>query len=76
MLARNAARYTIDLFQTRWPGLENPQGWQVYIGADLANFEAKYDMYQKIAKHLGDQGVKANLVNVENLNAPFYRLEH
>ena len=56
-------------------GWKDPQGWQVYIGADLANFEAKYDMYQKIAKHLGDQGVKANLVSVENLNAPFYRLE-
>ncbi len=56
-------------------GWTDPQGWQVFIGADLSNFEEKYTLYQKIATYLSDNGLKAKLVSVEHLDAPFYRLE-
>lgn len=56
-------------------GWKDPQGWQVYIGKDLQNFEAKYELSQKIAQYVSDQGQKANLISVERLDAPFYRLE-
>jgi cell division protein FtsQ len=56
-------------------GWIDPQGWQVFVGRNLDNFEEKYAMYQAIAKYLSDSGQKANLVSVENINAPFYRLE-
>ena len=56
-------------------GWADTQGWQVYIGRDLNQFEAKFEMYQKITSYLADQGIQPALVSVEHLNAPFYRLE-
>lgn len=56
-------------------GWNDAQGWQVYIGKDLNQFEAKYAMYQDIASYLAGQGIRPSLVSVEHLNAPFYRLE-
>ncbi len=56
-------------------GWTDPQGWQVYIGKDLLDFEAKYAVYQNIASYLAEQGLWPSLVSVEHLNAPFYRLE-
>jgi cell division protein FtsQ len=56
-------------------GWTDEQGWQVYIGKDLGQYEAKYKMYQTIAAHLTEQGIKPVLVSVENINEPYYRLE-
>jgi len=56
-------------------GWTEPQGWQVYIGKDLDQFEVKYALYQTVASYLADQGVQPVLISVEHLNAPFYRLE-
>lgn len=56
-------------------GWNDPQGWQVFIGTDLSNFEEKYGMYQGLANHLARQGETPVLISVEHLNAPFYRLE-
>jgi cell division protein FtsQ len=56
-------------------GWTDSQGWKVYIGKELGNFEEKYALYQKIAEYLNSQGLKAQLVSVERLDAPFYRLE-
>lgn len=52
-----------------------PEGWQVYIGASLSDFEAKFNMYQQLAAHLASQGIQPRLVSVAQINAPFYRLE-
>lgn len=57
-------------------GWNDPMGWQVYIGNELSDFEAKYNMYQYLSGHLLDQGLQPVLVSVAQLNAPFYRLEH
>jgi hypothetical protein len=56
-------------------GWVDQQGWQVYIGTDLQNFEAKYNLYQNLVTHLNNRGLTPVLVSVEHLNAPFYRLE-
>ena len=56
-------------------GWKSPEGWQIYIGTDLRDFEAKYSMYQQLTKYLADQGVTPAMVSIEHLNAPFYRLE-
>ena len=56
-------------------GWTDGNGWQVYIGRDLANFEEKYLMYQGIAGNLSNQGLSPSMVSVEHLNAPYYRLE-
>jgi hypothetical protein len=56
-------------------GWVDSAGWQVFIGADLSNFEAKFNMYQSLVQHLANQGQKPVLVSVRHLDAPFYRLE-
>ncbi len=56
-------------------GWTDPQGWQVFIGNDLEDFEAKFSVYQKLVEHFNMQGIQPVLVSVEHLDAPFYRLE-
>jgi cell division protein FtsQ len=56
-------------------GWKAAQGWQVFIGKDLSNFEAKYAMYQQVASYLKKQGLQPSLVSVEQLNAPYFRSE-
>jgi cell division protein FtsQ len=56
-------------------GWTDPQGTQVYIGKDTGQFETKFTLYQQIAQYLADQGQKATLIDVEQISAPFYRLE-
>lgn len=56
-------------------GWKSPEGWQIYIGTDLHQFEDKYGMYQQLSKYLAKQGINPVLVNIEHLDAPYYRLE-
>lgn len=56
-------------------GWTDPQGWQVFIGKDLNQFEVKFALYQSIASYLAKNEIKPVLVSVEHINAPFYRLE-
>jgi cell division protein FtsQ len=55
-------------------GWEDPEGWDVYIGRDLANFDLKFSMYTAIITNLQNQGITPqDLISVEFVNAPFYR---
>ncbi len=56
-------------------GWQTPEGWQIFIGTDLQQFEDKYNMYQHLTNHLISKGDNPVLVSVEHLNAPYYRLE-
>ena len=56
-------------------GWIDPQGWQVFIGRDVKNFEDKYNMYQNLVSYLTSQGITPSLISVEHTDAPFYRLE-
>ncbi len=56
-------------------GWQAPEGWQVFIGKDLSDFEAKYTMYQQMAAALDKEGIKASVVSVAQLDAPYYRTE-
>jgi hypothetical protein len=56
-------------------GWKSPEGWQIFIGTDLQQFKDKYSMYQQLTKYMSKEGVNPVLVNVEHLNAPYYRLE-
>lgn len=56
-------------------GWVDPQGWQVFIGRDLGNFEEKFQMYQGLVSYLSSQGITPSLVSVEHTDAPYYRLE-
>ena len=56
-------------------GWTDQQGTQVFIGKEMSDFAAKVVLYQQIAQYLNDQGQKATLIDVENISAPFYRVE-
>lgn len=56
-------------------GWNDPAGWQVFIGKDLSDYEAKYALVEQVTRYLNDNGKKPTLISVVHLNAPFYRLE-
>jgi cell division septal protein FtsQ len=56
-------------------GWNDPQGWKVFIGLNLDDMDTKMAEYQAIVKQLTDQGIKPQMVSVEHVHAPFYRME-
>lgn len=56
-------------------GWEDPHGWRVYLGKNLAEMNQKLLIYQKFVEKLAEQGIEPSMVSVEFLHAPFYRTE-
>ncbi len=56
-------------------GWQDPRGWQVYFGRDLADYRQKIRVYRGLVQHLREEGIRPSLISVEYLHAPFYRLE-
>jgi hypothetical protein len=56
-------------------GWEDSTGYDVYIGTDLTNFDKKFGMVQAIAEQLIQDGIRPELINASNPDAPFYRAE-
>jgi hypothetical protein len=49
-------------------------GWYVYFG-DATDIQMKLTIYQSILRMLDEKGVRPELVSVEWVHAPYYRLE-
>ncbi len=56
-------------------GWQDPQGWMVYFGMNPEDMPAKLNMYRTITAKLDEQGVTPSLISMENLYAPYYRME-
>ncbi len=56
-------------------GWTDPRGWKVYFGLSLDNITEKISLYQAIVDQLTQKEIKPVVISVENVNAPFYRLE-
>ena len=56
-------------------GWSDPRGWQVYFGLNLDNITEKLTLYQAIVDQLTQKQIKPVVISVENVHAPFYRLE-
>ncbi len=56
-------------------GWTDPRGWQVYFGLNLDNIAEKLSLYKAIADQLTQKGIRPVVISVENVYAPFYRLE-
>lgn len=56
-------------------GWKDPRGWVVYFGSTLDDLDMKLAMYQAIVTQLTEKKIKPSLISIENLNAPYYRLE-
>jgi hypothetical protein len=56
-------------------GWTDPRGWHVYIGNNLINLDEKMAVYEAIVAQLQAQGITPAMISVEQIHAPFYRLE-
>ena len=56
-------------------GWRDPHGWQVFIGSSLDNLDEKLLVYKGIVDQLNKDGIQPSLIGVENIDAPYYRLE-
>ena len=54
-------------------GWQDPRGWTVYFGQNTTDMPTKTIVYQSIVDTLTRQGIQPSLINVEYLNAPFYK---
>lgn len=57
-------------------GWEDKRGWQVYFGTNLDDIEMKLQMYEAILRQMKKQDIHPQLISVEYLHAPYYRLEN
>jgi hypothetical protein len=55
-------------------GWKEKKGWTVYLGTDLSNITMKLQVYDAIFKHLKKSGIQPELVSVEMVHSPYYRL--
>lgn len=57
-------------------GWQDPQGWLVFFGKNTSEINTKLLEYQTIIAALQARNITPALISLENLHAPFYRLEH
>jgi cell division protein FtsQ len=56
-------------------GWKDSKGWQVYFGDDVDQLEMKLSVYKAIVKRLKKEGTNPSMISVENVHAPYYRVE-
>lgn len=56
-------------------GWEDPAGFVVYLGHDLTQATEKFAMVNTIIAELSGRGITPAVISVENLDAPYYRME-
>ena len=56
-------------------GWKDPRGWEVYFGMNLKDMEMKLRVYKTLVKRLGKEKIQPQLISVEYVHAPYYRLE-
>jgi hypothetical protein len=75
-LATKAPQGTALIYSAeRGMGWNDPQGWQVFFGADLSDLEMKLLVYDAMVKRLQADGITPALISVEFVHAPYYRTE-
>lgn len=66
---------TLTYSSARGFGWKDSRGWIVYFGHTLDDLQMKLAMYEAIVSQLTAQKIKPGLISIENLDAPYYRLE-
>jgi cell division protein FtsQ len=56
-------------------GWDDPNGWEVYFGAEDQDMEMKLSVYQAMVERLQSEGVQPAMISVEFVHAPYYRME-
>ena len=56
-------------------GWRDENGWDVFFGWNGDDIELKLQVYQAIAQKVQSEGITPDLINVEHVHAPYYRME-
>ena len=56
-------------------GWNDPNGWEVFFGAEDQDMEMKLVVYQALVDRLQSEGIQPALISVEYVHAPYYRME-
>jgi hypothetical protein len=56
-------------------GWKDERGWEVYFGTEIEDMKMKLRVYKAITKHLKKEQIQPELISVEYVHAPYYRLE-
>ena len=56
-------------------GWNDPRGWYVSFGPDLDNLDEKLMVYETLLKEFIAKNIQPSYISVENLHAPYYRME-
>jgi cell division protein FtsQ len=55
-------------------GYRDSQGWAIYFG-DVSDMGMKLNVYKALVSRLHQEGIQPVLISVENVHAPYYRVE-
>ena len=56
-------------------GWNDPNGWEVFFGAEDQDMEMKLSVYQAMVDSLQSEGIQPAMISVEYVHAPYYRME-
>ena len=56
-------------------GWNDPNGWEVFFGAEDQDMEMKLTVYQALVDRLQSEGIQPAMISVEYVHAPYYRME-
>jgi hypothetical protein len=56
-------------------GWNDPNGWEVFFGQEDQDMEMKLRVYESLVDHLQSEGIQPELISVEYVHAPYYRME-
>jgi hypothetical protein len=56
-------------------GWNDPNGWEVFFGAEDQDMEMKLSVYQTLVERLQSEGIQPQIISVEYVHAPYYRME-
>jgi hypothetical protein len=56
-------------------GWNDPNGWEVFFGAEDQDMEMKLAVYQALVDRLESEGIQPAMISVEYVHAPYYRME-
>ena len=56
-------------------GWNDHHGWVAFFGLDMGNVAIKQKVYQTLVQQLLSQDIYPTMISVENVHAPYYRME-
>ena len=66
---------TLTYSQQNGMGWADNRGWNVFVGVDLEQIDQKMKVYEAVVNKLSQEGITPVMISVENVHAPFYRME-